>query len=412
MEAGGQQGEGRAEALPAAVQDHPQGLGEEGVGRLGHGPDRGVRGHEVVGDGGEEGLRRRGRGHATRSRGHRAGVRKRAAALAVVARATSAGRSSRAPARAAATADDVGRLVALPPVAGGAEVGAVRLHHQALQGDGGQGAGQGEVAPVGQGAGGGEVEAQRDRPPGVFGVPVEAVQHAPRREAGAGQRVQRLRHGLPGVDDHREIEGGGELQLGCEGAGLDVPGGEVAVEVQPALPDGHHPRPAGQTLHLSQGLRGGEAGVVGVDAHRRPDVFVARGQLHRGPAGGEIVAGDDDPSHAGCPGPFQHGVQVTREAPVREVGVGVDEGPGGVQRCERRLARRGWRGSLHSPEDTKRAYSGPASPAGRHRRGHPYSSSRRRLTRLAWDCSSRRRGRSIMRATRGPRPGGSSKLMA
>ena len=71
-------------------------------------------------------------------------------------------------------------------------------------------------------------------------VPAEPVHHPAGRPLRAEQLEERIPR-RPLVEDHWEGEPLGEPELGPERLDLDLMRGEVAVEVEPTLADGHRP---------------------------------------------------------------------------------------------------------------------------------------------------------------------------
>ena len=114
--------------------------------------------------------------------------------------------------------------------------------------------------------------------------------HDPARLANAlgRQQRQRLFVGVAAVDDHGLSNPARQRQLGAERALLRVAGRQVAEEVEPRLADGDHPRRGREPLDLLErgGVRG--RGIVWMNADRRPDVGLTRGERHRGPRGRDV----------------------------------------------------------------------------------------------------------------------------
>ena len=137
------------------------------------------------------------------------------------------------------------------------------------------------------------------------------------------------------MNDQRQAQTRRQIELGVEGPGLVGRRGEVAVEVEAALADRHHPGVGGQGRQLLERGGAGRGRVVGVDPDGGPDPGGARGQVDGRPAGGQVVAGDDDSGHAGRAGAAEDGLQVAVVARVGQMGVGVH------QRHGRRRGRAG-----------------------------------------------------------------------
>jgi len=75
---------------------------------------------------------------------------------------------------------------------------------------------------------------------------------APGKGSRRRQHLEPLVIGVPQVDDQRQIETLGHFDLVPVHRPLDIPGGEVPVEVEADLTIGHRPCMTGQLFHLGK----------------------------------------------------------------------------------------------------------------------------------------------------------------
>ncbi len=229
--------------------------------------------------------------------------------------------------------DQVRRFVTPAAARLGSKVRAIGLKHKGVRGQGPCHGLQAVVVRVGDRARDGDEEAQGHvlqralRPVGV------AMQHAqrcarPRTPPGPRPRGEYLPGGVlrvAGMDHHRQVQPGGELQLTLEGRPLHLRRREVAVEIEPHFAQRHHQRVGRQALQLFPGCGGGVLRVVRVDAGGSPQPRFGAGQRQGGAVAGRIGADGDDSGDAGCPRPRQHGGTVGVEGLGLGMRVRVDE---------------------------------------------------------------------------------------
>ena len=141
------------------------------------------------------------------------------------------------------------------------------------------------------------------------------MDHAPQPGApaqGGGDRV----HGLAGVEDHRQAQRQGQVQLRQEVALLGGPVQVLQVEIQAALSQGHGAGPGqalGQAVQVFRAVLIQEVRMQPVGRMQAPvggsDLFQARPL-------GSGDAGDDDIADPGGPGPGHHRAAVRVQARV------------------------------------------------------------------------------------------------
>ena len=218
-------------------------------------------------------------------------------------------------------------LVALPAMGMGRQERAVGLHHQAVGGHEAGDLRQRARVLVGHRPRERDHQAQVEAALGHVHVGREAVHDAADLvDALRRENRERLRVRVAAVDDDRLAEPARHVELPAQRRLLRGPGREVAEEVEPHLPQRHHPgRPAGQPLHRLVVRLGRLARVVGMNAHGGPDRGHALGQRHRGGVGLAIGADGHHPGHPGGPRALQHRVEVRQQLGEMQMRVRVEE---------------------------------------------------------------------------------------
>ncbi len=207
------------------------------------------------------------------------------------------------------------------------------------------------------------------------------------------KQLHRLVPGVASVHDERQADAARQLDLGDEGAPLNVARRQVAVEVETALPDGDHARASGELLELGEETVVKLRGVVRVQPHgggdpRRGAPGVALREGDRLTRGGEIDADRHDHDD---PGGRRRGERPVGMVEHLDVTVRVDEldrrrrRAGGVGR--RRSAARG-HGTLalrrQAPRSRRGKSGGPTSTVAASSPSHTARSSSRSSSPCGW----------------------------
>ncbi|EAU63352.1 hypothetical protein STIAU_7316 [Stigmatella aurantiaca DW4/3-1] len=223
----------------------------------------------------------------------------------------------------------MGGLVLAAPVGDWRQEGAVRLHHQPIQGREADGVLEGLRLLVGHHAGQRDVEAQIQVAPRRGGVSGEAVDD-PSLEPGLPKNGLAVLVSIPHVHHQRLPQRARERALAAEHLGLNVPGRPIIVVVQPGL--SHRPDlgPGAGALQRDEVLLRGPGGFMGVNAQgRRQEVRIRRGYLQRiAPVPGPLeLSHHHGVHHPGGPSARQHGRDL-RIVRALEVAMGVDQSHG------------------------------------------------------------------------------------
>ena len=220
------------------------------------------------------------------------------------------------------------RLIGPSPHGLGAQVGAVCLHEDPIQRDGGSRGTKHIEALVREGdhARERDVQSQRQEGRGMLTRPGERVEDSPDGSAQALELLDEISLAIPTVNHDRKTEFGGESQVAIEPFLLPWKRGMVPVAIQTRLADGDDPRAPGQFDDLRPVFGAGLGNMVGLDAHRGEDAPMSPGNLAHGPAVGRGGADCKDLHQARGPSPTEHPGKVGLQAVVIKVGVGVDKG--------------------------------------------------------------------------------------
>ncbi len=132
------------------------------------------------------------------------------------------------------------------------------------------------------------------------------------------------------MDDDRQLDAAGQIELLSEGNQLAVAGRILAVEVETDFADGDDSGVPGKLFEGSDLVVAQAMGVVGVDAGGGEDGLMTFGDLDTAPARFDIGAGADDAIDPGFSGAGDDILTVGVELLECEVGVGIyDSGAGG-----------------------------------------------------------------------------------
>ena len=114
-------------------------------------------------------------------------------------------------------------------------------------------------------------------------------------------------------------------ELRLEGCELLPSWREIAVEIEPNLPDRDDPGRSRQQPELVGDGARPVLRVVRMDRKRRVDIGLAARELHGGAAGCEVGADGDARDHAGLACPVEHHIAIVAVFPLVDVVVRVDK---------------------------------------------------------------------------------------
>jgi hypothetical protein len=130
---------------------------------------------------------------------------------------------------------------------------------------------------------------------------------------------------ISSVKKYGEIEVDGEFELGAKARFLDGPWREVAVEVEPTLPDSHHGGMLCQGSQLGKGIGGHSRRIVRVNPYGRVQVCgELLGESYALLAALQAGAGEDERLDTRLLGALDHLVSIGVKRPMREVDTDVN----------------------------------------------------------------------------------------